>query len=102
MAFVRTVNVPASGSVQNITIPGLRGVVFDTVELLKLDNTDELWARFDGRTFTAAGDDDVNCIPAAAYGGQFRVNRPDVVTGDDLVIPVLYTTGGRVQVWGTS
>lgn len=99
----RTVNITASGSVQNVTLTGLGRHPFRRLEVVKLDNTAELWLGLDNRAFTAVDANDVDVIPAGAQdasfdlesaGGRFGTTS---ATGDDLAIPVLYAQGGRVQ-----
>lgn len=99
----RTVTVSASGSVQTVTLTGLGRHPFRTLEVVKLDNTAELWVGLENRAFTAANDPDVDVIPAGAQDGVFSVPQgpgnwgPTSDTGTDVELPVLYVAGGRVQ-----
>lgn len=98
----RTVDIPGSESVQDVVLTDLGKRPFKTLEVVKLDNTDELWLGLANRAFTAADEDDVDVVPDGAQYGVFDVEtggKPFVTvdSGDDVTIPVLYVTGGRVQ-----
>ena len=102
MTFPQTVTAAASPAVQTITLTGITDPHVTTIEVAKLDNTDEVWVNALGVAgFAAAGHPEVECIPAGIFAKTVEVSaqkRQEIRDTGDLTLEVLAVSGGRLHI----